>query len=136
MHFRMCWFRNRWRFAAYLIASLALTTLTTLPAVLRYENSRWSLELVSARQAAFVWEEGVMFIGLALMFPLLIMAADYGAHALGDSRREASGSARQLAAVCARQKRQRVRGQGGATRRQGLAPAQIGKSRRQGGRGG
>jgi hypothetical protein len=90
MYFRMCWFRNRWRFAAYSIASLILASLCTLPLVLRYHNGEWSMELVSGRQADSFWHDGIMFLGITLLFPLLIMGADYGAHALGDSRREAS----------------------------------------------
>jgi len=85
MYFRACWFNRRYRLVTYLMLSVGVTVLATLPAGLERHEGRWVLaKITSQEQVVKIWQTGVGNTFVALLVVLLFVAADLGALGLGD----------------------------------------------------
>ena len=86
MFFWNCWVRNRFRLVAYLVLGCALMLLGTLPVTMRWVHGHWEwVHPETLKDAMDAWRFGVEHVLVAMIFLMLISAADLGSLGVGES---------------------------------------------------
>ena len=86
MFFWNCWVRNRFRLVAYLVLGCALMLLGTLPVTMKWVHGHWVwVHPETLKDAMDAWRFGVEHVLVAMIFLMLISAADLGSLGVGES---------------------------------------------------
>jgi len=81
-----CWVRNRFRLVAYLVLGCALMLLGTLPVTMKWVHGHWVwVHPETLKDAMDAWRFGVEHVLVAMIFLMLISAADLGSLGVGES---------------------------------------------------